>query len=150
MTGGSRYCTGGWSTMRLCNDTITVVNAAYDSATDLDVFIPPVLNGCSWFLRDNAAVEPSGLKNASTVVVRIPADNPKSGMYVDPIAYAALSDKSGHWTLQAGDIIVKAAVTGTDLRPQALAAAYPDVITVLSVTDNRRAPKEPHWKVTGA
>ena len=136
--------------MRLCNDTITVVNAAYDHTTDLDVYSATQLDGCSWFLRDNAAVERSGLKNASTVVVRIPADNPKAGCYVDPKTYAGLSDKSGHWTLQAGDVIVKAAVTSLDLRPAALTAAYSDVITVLSVTDNRRAPNAPHWKVTGA
>ena len=136
--------------MRLCNDTITVVNAAYDNTLDIDVYNATILEGCSWFLRDNAAVDHSGLKNASTVVVRIPADNPKAGQYVDPKTYAGLSDKSGHWTLAAGDAIVKAAVSASDLRPAVLAAVFPDVITVLSVTDNRRALNAPHWKVTGA
>ena len=150
MTEEFRFFTAGWNTMRLCNDTITVINAAYDEANDKDVYLATVLQDCSWFLRDNAAVERSGLKNASTVVVRIPADNPKSGEYVDPKTYAGLSDKSGHWTLQAGDVVVKAAVTGSELSPKSVAAAFSDTVTILSVTDNRRAPNAPHWKVTGA
>lgn len=34
--------------------------------------------------------------------------------------------------------------------PAALKAAYADCMTVLAVTDNRRAPNAPHWRVTGA
>ena len=69
---------------------------------------------------------------------------------------------SGLWTLQAGDIIVKASVPTTRTTttngvattaaiawtPATLKKAYSDCVTVLGVTDNRRAPNAPHWKVT--
>ena len=32
--------------------------------------------------------------------------------------------------------------------PTRLKRTYPDCVTVLAVTDNRRAPNAPHWKVT--
>lgn len=36
----------------------------------------------------------------------------------------------------------------TGWTPAKLKRAYPDCVTVLAVTDNRRAPNAPHWKVT--
>jgi hypothetical protein len=56
---------------------------------------------------------------------------------------------SGLWTLKCGGIVVKAAVEGDDWTPAKLKAAYADCVTILGVTDNRRAPNGKHWRITG-
>ena len=137
--------------MRLTNDTITVLNAAFDSANDTDVYYPTVISGVSWFYRDNVSVGRTGFSNTSSIVVRIPVDADFGGKeYADPKTYASAADKSMLWTLQAGDVIAKGDVSGTGLRPASLTSALTDVMTIQSVTDNRRAPNAKHWRVTGS
>ena len=133
--------------MRLCNEVITVLNASYDFDADADVFLPTVISGASWFLRDNITVNNAGFKNTSGVVVRIPVDADFGGAaYVEPENY---TPGSGTWTLRAGDMIVKGALTGSGIRPSEL-AGITDKMTVTSVTDNRRAPNAKHWRVSGS
>ena len=65
------------------------------------------------------------------------------------LGHASAEDVSGLWTLKGGDIVVRDLVTGDDWTPARLKAAYAECVTVLGVTDNRRAPNAPHWRVTG-
>jgi len=54
------------------------------------------------------------------------------------------------FTLQNGDIIVKGDASGVaNPKPAELQKSYPEMVTVLGVTDNRRAPNAKHWKVIG-
>ena len=138
--------------MRLCNDTITVFNARYDKDNDRDVYCATVITGVSWYDEIASTVDSSGLKAADKYTIRIPVDADFGGKtYVDPVTYAgATGDPATMFTLKSGDIIVKGAVSaGVDPRPSELQKAYAEVATVLGVTDNRRAPKAPHWKVVG-
>ena len=138
--------------MRLCNDVITVFNAHVDQDAGGNVWTPTVITGASWYLTDASTVDASkgGLVAANKATIRIPADADASGKtYTDPVSYKAAQSVSGLWTLQAGDIIVKGdASLTTDPTPAKLKKAYADCVTVLGVTDNRRAPNAPHWKVT--
>ena len=137
--------------MKLCNDTITVFNARVDPEQGGNVWEPTVITGASWYLTDASTVDASkgGLVAANKATVRIPESADAGGkVYADPITYANAEDVSGLWTLQAGDMIVKGEVTGASWTPARLKAAYADCVTVLGVTDNRRAPNAPHWKVT--
>lgn len=138
--------------MKLCNDTITVFNARVDPDEGGNVWVPTVITGASWYMTDASTVDASkgGLVAANKATVRIPLDAKTGGRaYIDPVSYADAEDVSGFWTLKNGDIIVKAAVTGANWTPAKLKAAYADCVTVLGVTDNRRAPNAPHWRVTG-
>ncbi|MBR7189302.1 MAG: hypothetical protein IKD53_12230 [Clostridia bacterium] len=138
--------------MKLCNDTITVFNARVDPETGGNVWAPTVIAGASWYLTDASTVDASkgGLVAANKATIRIPVDADTGGKaYADPVSYASAEDVSGLWTLKGGDIVVKAAVAGSDWTPTALKAAYAECVTVLGVTDNRRAPRAPHWRVTG-
>lgn len=135
--------------MKLCNDTITVFNARVDPETGGNVWTPTTITGVSWYMTDASSVDTSkgGLVAANKATIRIPTNAGTGGIaYADPIAYKASS--AGRWTLQAGDVIVRAAVSGDDWTPASLKGAYADCVTVLAVTDNRRAPNAPHWKVT--
>ena len=138
--------------MKLCNDTITVFNARVDPEVGGNVWIPTVIAGASWYLTDAATVDASkgGLVAANKATIRIPVDADTGGKaYADPVSYAKAEDVSGLWTLKGGDIIVRAALEGTDWTPAELKATYSECVTVLAVTDNRRAPNAKHWRVTG-
>ena len=138
--------------MKLCNDTITVFNSRVDPDAGGNVWVPTVITGAGWYMTDASTVDASkgGLVAANKATIRIPEDANTGGKtYADPIAYRDAEDVSGLWTLQNGDIIVKGSATGADWTPARLKKAYAECVTVLSVTDNRRAPNAPHWRVTG-
>lgn len=137
--------------MNLCNETITVFNAKYDSVTGKDVYNPTVITGVSWYCEIAANVDAKGLKAADKVTIRVPVDADFGGKtYLEPKAYALSGSADKNFTFQNGDIIVKGAVSGSGLRPHDLTSAYDYVITILGVTDNRRAPNAKHWKVIGS
>ena len=138
--------------MKLCNDTITVFNARVDPDVGGNVWVPTVITGVSWFATDASTVDAGkgGLVAANKATIRIPLEADTGGKaYADPVSYASAEDVSGMWTLKGGDIVVKAAVEGDDWTPAKLKAAYANCVTILGVTDNRRAPRAPHWRITG-
>lgn len=135
--------------MRLCNDTITLFNARFDAENDCDTYIPTVISGVSWYDEIASNVDSSGLKAADKYIIRIPENADFNGKtYVEPVVYAS-NDPDKTFTLKSGDIIVKGTVSVADPRPATLQKAFSEVATVLAVTDNRRAPHAPHWKVVG-
>lgn len=135
--------------MNLCNETITVFNPKLNTATGNDEYHGTVITGVSWFCEIVSTVN-EGLKAANKFTIRIPEDADFSGKtYADPLTYAGAEDVSGLFTLRNGDIVVRGAVTVTGLRPAELHKNY-EAFTILGVTDNRRVPNAPHWKVVGA
>ena len=137
--------------MKLCNDTITVFNKRIDAENGWDVFIPTVIRGVSWYGDVAVNISDKGLNAASKYTIRIPANADFGGkQYVDPVTYGNELMITGLFTLANGDMVVKAEVTDATLTPAQIKEYYPDVCTILGVTDNRRAPNAPHWKVTGA
>lgn len=135
--------------MEMCKDVITVFNAQFDQEKDMDVYHGTIISGVSWFGDVSAVVDPAtGLKAANNVRIRIPVDAEFSGKaYVDPVAYET-SDPASTFTLKAGCIIVKGIMILSNPSPAAL-HRLPDAVTVLGVTDNRRARNAPHWRVVG-
>ena len=162
--------------MKLCNETITILNKRLDDDTGYDIYVPTVITGVSWFCEIRSNVDSTGLQAANLFTIRIPEDADFSGKaYVEPAAYAG-GDPTKVFTIDNGDIIVKAAVSVPDpepgenssgsgqesntsgseqegtsfsLKPADLQALYGQVVTVLGVTDNRRTARAPHWKVVG-
>ena len=122
--------------MKLCNDTITVFNARVDSDVGGNVWTPTVITGASWYATDASTVDASkgGLVAANKVTVRIPVE----------AAPEALE-------LKNGDILVRGDASAVENpTPAKLKQLYGvDCATILSVTDNRRAPRAPHWRITG-
>lgn len=120
--------------MKMCDDVITVFTARVDPETGDAVWEPTVINGVSWFATDASTVDASrgGLVAANKCTVRIPAEVLPDGL-----------------AIRGGDILVRGDASCMDPRPAAIRAEYPDAVTVLAVTDNRRAPRAPHIRVTG-
>jgi hypothetical protein len=138
--------------LKLCNDTITVFNARVDPDAGGNVWTPTTITGAGWYMTDASTVDTAkgGLVAANKATIRIPEDADAGGKaYADPIAFRDAEDVSGLWTLQNGDIIVKGSATGSDWTPARLKKTYAECVTVLGVTDNRRAPNAPHWRITG-
>lgn len=136
--------------MQQCNETITVLNRRINPDTRLDEWIPTVIHGVSWHSKIVANVTQAGLKAADTATVRIPVDADTGGRsYLTPQAYKAAESTSEAYTLARGDILVRAEITES-MTPAQAQAAYEDVVTIISVTDNTRRPRAPHRKVVGA
>lgn len=136
--------------MKLCTETITVFNAVLDPETGYDVYLPTVIRGVSWYCDIASKVTDAELKAANRFTIRIPVDADFSGKtYAHPAAYAFAADKQSLFTLAQGSLIVHAAETDP-MTPAQMQARYGEVVTVLGVTDNRRAPRAKHWKVVGA
>ena len=137
--------------MKLCNETVTVFNKKVDVSNGWDVYNPTIIRGVSWYCEIASVVDGNGLHAANRFTIRIPANADFDGKtYVDHITYENESIVSGVFTLANGDIIVKAEVTDASLTPAQLKERYPDFCTILGVTDNRRAPNAPHFKVVGS
>lgn len=139
--------------MKLCDETVTVYNARVDPATRMEAYTPTVLRGVSWHCRTEAKVTDSGLKAANVFTLRIPEDADAGGRtWAEPGEYRDAADVRGLWTLGKSDVIVKGEAAQSGQTPARLRERYgaENVLTVLSVTDNRRAPKGKHFKVTGA
>ena len=153
--------------MKMCTETITVFNARFDKDTDRDVYYGTTIRGVSWRSEIVSTVTDSGLKAANRFTVRIPAAADTSGMrYVSPARYGA-EGEGGCFTLRTGDIIIRGtpgcylnrdgiiSEIAMDGRCAVFSSAQPltwyaESFTVVGVTDNTRAPHEPHWKVVGA
>ena len=138
--------------MKLCNDAITVFNTRVDPDVGGNVWVPTVITDARWWATDASTVDASkgGLVAANKATIRIPVDAGTGGkQYTDPVSYANAEDVSGLWTLKGGDIVVKAALEGDDWTPAELKATCADCVVILGVTDNRRAPNAPHWRITG-
>lgn len=137
--------------MKLCNEIVTVFNKKLDTDNGWNRYIPTVINGVSWYCEIASVVDNNGLHAANRFTIRIPTDADFGGKsYIDPIAYREETIVSGSFTLASGDIIVKGAVLDDDMDPAKLHENYPDCCTILGVTDNRRAPNAPHFKVVGS
>ena len=122
--------------MKLCDDTLTLFHAAVDPETGGNAWTPTVIpSGASWYMTDTSTVDTGkgGLVAANKVTVRIPAEAAPDGL--------ALSN---------GDIVVKGDASGVENpTPAKLKKLYgADCATVLGITDNRRAPNAPHWRLT--
>ena len=133
--------------MNLCTETITVFNALYDWDLDHDTYHPTVIRGVSWYSDIAANVDSDGLQAANKFTIRIPVDADFNGKeYAEPNAYNAPDTQ---WTLANGDFIARGEVTEAVTKPDDVQKKH-ETVTVLGVTDNRRAPNAKHWKVTGA
>jgi len=135
--------------MKLCNETVTIFNKRVSDGQH--VFIPTVITGVSWYSTVATSVSEKGLNAANKFVIRIPVDADFGGKeYVDSTSYAKLSSVDDVFTIANGDIIIKDALAVAPMTPAEMKSNYQEYCTVLGVTDNRRAPNAPHFKVVGS
>ncbi len=61
--------------MLACNETITIYHKSYDEEKRMDVYLPTVIEGCSWFVKTQSAVSEKGMVYDDTYIVRIPLNH---------------------------------------------------------------------------
>lgn len=87
---------------------------------------------------------------ADQAAIFIPMSDAPDG-YTDPKAWQALVTKTGKWTLQVGDYIVKGLVTDAisgSFTISSLKAKYDDVLQISSVDTYDAGPEDlQHWQV---
>lgn len=108
------------------------------------------LSAVAWQNRKQANVLRSGLLAADSATIYIPLALGVN--YLKPIAWQAA--KTGKWTLQVGDVMVKGLVTDEitgGFTMTSLKALHDDVITIKSVdTMDMGSPSLQHWQVGGS
>ena len=135
--------------MNLCTDTITVFNKRVSDGSY--VYYPTVIGDVSWYGRVITSVGDKGLNAANTYTIRVPIEADfGQKTYVNPIEYKKALSPDNIFTFDNGDVIVKGSAAVAPMTLAELKAAYYEYCTVLSVTDNRRAPNAPHWKLVGS
>ena len=134
--------------MKLTEETITVFNPRMDESTGYDYYEPTVIKGVSWYSHIISNVDSSGLNASNAYTIRIPADADFDGKaYADPSNYPECNPDMT-FTLSQGSIIVKGDERNR-MKPSELKEKYGEFVTILGVTDNRRAPNAKHWRVIG-
>jgi hypothetical protein len=129
------------------NSAATVYNKYIQSGAEK--YHRATISNVAWENRKAANVIRSGLLEADSVNVYIPFA--MGADYLKPKAWQALISKTGKWTLQVGDVMVKGIVSdeiGVSFTISDLKAKYDDVVVIHSVDtmDNCSANLQ-HWQV---
>jgi hypothetical protein len=109
------------------------------------------LSGVFWNAIKGAVVRRTGVNSADSLQLIIPIGVQASrAAYKPPKEWAALTDKTGAWTLQPGDVVVKGALDDVEIvRSTKELQAYDDVLTITSVDTKDVGGAMAHWEVSG-
>ena len=133
----------------ITNADLTLYNKYYDPNTKAESYQRALIVGVVWENRKAANVLKSELISADQVAIYIPFA--RGANYLQPIAWQALTNKAGKWTLQVGDFVVKGIVTDTisgAFTITDLKAKYNDVLSIKSVdTMDRGNARMQHWQI---
>lgn len=131
-------------------DTVTIYNNYKESGTDC--WKRTVINGVQWSDQVAKTVTSDGkLSIAKSVNLTIPYGAPDE-TYVGPKEWAAMDDKTGHWTLGTKnlDVIVRGEID-TEISGSTtistLLSTYDDAATIQTVNDNTNRDRLKTWKV---
>lgn len=121
--------------------TITVYNSA--EVDFKKVLFPHLLNGIHVEKTRGAESAADGDKNTDNLLVIIPFQPHKNG-FLKPLEFENSDEKSGHWTLAAGDIIAVGDTGAADSFAELTARAETFRIVSVKTFDFGGLP---HWEV---
>lgn len=144
------------------NAEATLYNKYINPTTRADEFQRTVLPAVYWENRRAVnKIASGGDIKADKALIMIPQS--EGDDYLDPVAWQALADKTGKWTLQPGDMIVRGKVTDEitdevidelteEVTPaftvSDLKRKYDDVLNITSVDwMNAGSDRMKHWEV---
>lgn len=118
----------------LINASCTIYRKVFDPISMLDDEVRVYIPYCAWFDIYATSKIKNGAENADVGQIIIPyKQNIDSGMtFVKPIAYKNLVDKTGYWSVNNGDTIVKGEIP-ENVSFADLENLYDDVLKVTSV-----------------
>lgn len=124
--------------------TVTVYNKYKDGTTEK--WQRTVLYGVLWDAVKGATVRRTGVTSADSLQLIIPMAGRRG--YRPPKEWAGLTDKSGFWTLQSGDMVALGALEYEIVKSSSELRDFDHVLTITSVdTKNFGGPLR-HWEVS--
>jgi hypothetical protein len=131
------------------NDTVTVYNK-YKDADGTEKWRRTVLKGVFWNAIKGSVTRRTGVASADGVQLIIPTTVKASrAAYNRPKEWTGLADKSGFWTLQSGDTIIKGDMAIEVVRSTKELQGYDDILVVTSVDTKDFGGGMSHWEVSG-
>ena len=135
------------------NADITIYNRYIDATTRAEKWQRTTVHGVLWENRKAVNVIASG-GNISANQANIYIPHARGTAYKDPAAWQALVTKTGYWTLQDGDAVVRGLVSdtiSTSFTITDLKAKYSDTLTIRSVdTMDMGSAGMSHWQIGAA
>lgn len=135
------------------NADLTIYNKYVDSATRTEKYQRTQIRGVLWENRKAANVLASGGNIAANQAhIYIPFQ--RGANFMESGAWQALVTKTGYWTLQDGDFIVRGLVSDsitTSFTISDLKAKYQDVLSIRSIdTMDMGSAGMSHWQIGAA
>ncbi len=131
------------------NDTVTVYNK-YKGSDGAEKWQRTVLYGVFWNAIKGAVMRRTGVSSADSVQLIIPVSVRASrAEYKRPKEWAGLTNKTGYWTLQSGDTIIKGRIEYDVVRSSKELLDFDDVLTITSVDTKAFGNGMDHWEVSG-
>lgn len=132
------------------NADITIYNKHLDTTTRLDKYKRTTIYNVFWDEKKAYNRVQSGLESADKVLLLIPFDYSSQDEYISPREFEKLEDKTGYFTLQDGDRIVRGDIDfEINSKISDLDREY-EAFTITSVdTKDFGSPHMRHWEVGG-
>jgi hypothetical protein len=131
------------------NSDLTIYNVYTDALTRSKKYQRSEIRGAVWTSGKSVYVAGVGLVKANTATILIPFA--AGAAYLSPVAWDALTVKTGKWTLRDGDVVVRGMVADelTDaFTLSMLKAKYDDVLVVSAVEPfDQGSANMRHWRV---
>lgn len=127
--------------------TITIYNKRFDPETKKTVWPKTVISGVSWSGHQKVTTG-DGLTSADGYSVRVPVSAMLDG-FLGRSEYAALTDPTGHWTAQNGDVV--ALGKGPDVTGgiAEITKQFTECFTVTTVNTANMSRLLPHLRLEG-
>lgn len=134
--------------MNMFTRTITVYNKYKDGISEK--WQRTVIKGTYWNSVKGAIVRKTGVSSVDSLQLIIPfsAIPDKAKIYMPPKEWAKLEDKSGHWTLQSGDTIIKGDISYEIIKTSAELKDYDDCLAITNVDTKDFNSDMSHWEVS--
>lgn len=123
--------------------TVTVYNKYKDGTTER--WQRTVVSGVLWDAIKGAVTRKTGVTSADSLRLMIPMAA-RSG-YKAPKEWAGLPDKSGSWTLQAGDMVVLGTLEYEVVKSSAELRELDHALTITSVDSKAFGSGMDYWEV---
>lgn len=134
--------------MMRTNADITIYNRYFDKETRLDKYHRTVLYGVFWDEVKAVNRIQSGLEDTDKVTIIIPFSVTTDKKYVPPKAFDKLPDKTGYFTLQEGDRVVRGDINFEIIGKMSDLDKEYEAYTITSVdTKDFGSPHMRHWEV---
>lgn len=122
---------------------ITIYNKYKDGATEK--WQRTTLSGIYWNSIKGAVMRKTGVASADSLQLIIPMS---IAGYKPPKEWLALANKTGCWTLQSGDAVIKGSISYDIVRSSKELEQFDDVRLITSVDTKDFGGDMSHWEVS--